>query len=205
MSKDPGGGRRSRREARWPRRSASIASTARHPSGCRPASRNGPLRRGEQLAQPRHVGRRRDGSRRGCQGSASAHSAGSRSMSSGSASTTGPGRPDGRAWKARLMNSGMRLGVVDLRHPFGELAEHAAVVELLERLALERRAPPGRQQDQRRRILDRDVNAGAGVGGAGAARHDADAGLAGELAVRLRHDAAPPSWRQVKVRIEFAS
>ena len=43
------------------------------------------------------------------------------------------------------------------------------------------------EQDQRRRILHRDVDAGRGVGRARAARDEADAGPAGELAVGLRH------------------
>ncbi len=46
----------------------------------------------------------------GWQGKASATTAASVSMSSGSAMTTGPGRPEVATWKARLTISGMRAG-----------------------------------------------------------------------------------------------
>ena len=73
----------------------------------------------------------------GWYGAASATSASSSCASSGSAITTGPGRPEvGRVERARDQ-LGDRSGVVgggdELRH----LAEHARVVELLERLSAE--------------------------------------------------------------------
>ncbi|KAG1318757.1 hypothetical protein G6F63_015069 [Rhizopus arrhizus] len=43
------------------------------------------------------------------------------------------------------------------------------------------------EQDHRRGVLVGGVHADAGVGGARAARHEADAGLAGQLAVGLGH------------------
>src|SRR3546814_18746178 len=76
------------------------------------------------------------------------------------------------------------LGVVDLGHPFGQLAEHAAVVDLLEGLALGHAAADlTDEEDHRRGLLKGAVHAGAGVGGAGAARPEADARPAGALAV----------------------
>jgi hypothetical protein len=78
--------------------------------------------------------------------------------------------------------------IVHLRGPLGQRPEGGAVVELLEGLALAdapRDLPD--EHDHRRRILPGDVNAGRGVGGAGAAGDEADARAAGELAVGLRH------------------
>ena len=69
--------------------------------------------------------------------------------------------------------------IVDLGDPLGDVAEHLAVVDLLERLAAAHLARDlADQQDHRRRVLARDVDAVAGVGGAGAARHHRDAGRA---------------------------
>ena len=52
--------------------------------------------------------------------------------------------------------------VVDLGRPFGDRAEHGAVVELLESLALAHVAPDlADEHDQRRRILPGDVDAWA--------------------------------------------
>ncbi|MNL15555.1 hypothetical protein D3C87_1365460 [compost metagenome] len=80
------------------------------------------------------------------------------------------------------------VGAVDLRHPLGHLPEHPAVVDFLERLALhEIVAHLADKQDHRRGVLERGVHADAGVGGAGAARDKADAGLAGQLAIGLGH------------------
>ena len=81
-------------------------------------------------------------------------------------------------------------GVVDLGRPFRHRAEDGAVVEFLERLALAHAALDlADEQDQRRRILIGDMDAGRGVGGAGPARDEADAGLAGQLAGGLGHHA----------------
>ncbi len=79
-------------------------------------------------------------------------------------------------------------GVVDLRHPFRHRTEHAAEIDLLERLALHLVARDlADEQDHRRGILERGVDADRGVGGTRAARHEADAGPARHLAVGLRH------------------
>jgi hypothetical protein len=81
-----------------------------------------------------------------------------------------------------------RRRLLDLDDPFRHLAEHAAVVELLERLAP---AMPARhlpdEQDQRRRVLVGGMDADRGVGGAGRTGDEADAGAAGELAVGVGH------------------
>ena len=78
--------------------------------------------------------------------------------------------------------------IVDLGRPFGDAAEHRAVIEFLERLALAHVAADlADEHDHRRGILARDVNAGRGIGGARPARDEADAGPAGRLADRFRH------------------
>ncbi|MGY3075625.1 hypothetical protein ACVWZZ_001996 [Bradyrhizobium sp. LM6.10] len=80
------------------------------------------------------------------------------------------------------------VGTIDLDRPFRHGAEHSLVVELLKRLALAHAGVDlADEQDHRRRILHRDVDAVAGVGGAGAAGDEADSGAARELAVGLRH------------------
>ncbi len=78
--------------------------------------------------------------------------------------------------------------ILDLDDPFGHLAEHAAVVDLLEGLAVGGLARHlADQQDHRRRILEAGMQSDAGIGGARPAGHKTDAGLAGQLAVGLRH------------------
>ena len=79
-------------------------------------------------------------------------------------------------------------GDVDLRRPFGDRAEHLAVIDFLKRLAIHHVAADlADQHDHRRRILERGVDADRRMAGAGTARHHADAGLAGQLAVGLGH------------------
>src|SRR3546814_15025853 len=57
-----------------------------------------------------------------------------------------------------------------------------------ERLALGHVAPDlADEEDHRRRILEGDMDAGAGAGRARPARHEADAGPAGQLAIGLCH------------------
>jgi hypothetical protein len=107
-------------------------------------------------------------------------------MSSGSASTTGPAGHGDREGARQVFRDA--LGTVDLRHPFGHLPEHPPVVDLLEGLAVEEVAPDlADEEDHRGRILQGDMEAGAGIGGAGAAGHHADAGAARQLAVRFGH------------------
>ncbi len=100
----------------------------------------------------------------------------------------GPGRPAQAVVYARAMNSGMRSTRSICATHLRKRAEHPAVVDLLERLALllRRRDLPD-EQDQRRRVLERGVHADRRLGRAGPARDHADAGTAGQLAVRLRH------------------
>lgn len=51
--------------------------------------------------------------------------------------------------------------IVDLRHPLGHLAEHAAIVEFLERFAVEHLAADlADQQDHRGAVLHGDMHAG---------------------------------------------
>ena len=84
---------------------------------------------------------------------------------------------------------GDALGAVDLRDPLRHLAVHAAVVDFLERFAVhEVGADLADEQDHRRGILVRGVHADGGVGRPGAARDEADAGLARQLAVGLGHE-----------------
>ena len=78
--------------------------------------------------------------------------------------------------------------IIDLGRPLGHRAEHGAIVELLERVAPAHLAPDlADEQDHRRGILLRDVDAGGRIGGAGSTRHEGDARTPGELADRLRH------------------
>ena len=78
--------------------------------------------------------------------------------------------------------------IVDLGRPFRHGAEHRAVIELLKRLALAHIARNLADKDnQRRRVLPGDMNAGRGIGGAGTAGDEDDARPAGDLADRLRH------------------
>ena len=89
-------------------------------------------------------------------------------MSSGSASTTGPGRPAQRGREGARDVLRDAVGAVDLRDPFRHRPEHAPVVDLLERLALLLVGSDlADEQDQRRRVLERGVHADGGVRRAG--------------------------------------
>ena len=73
--------------------------------------------------------------------------------------------------------------ILDLGHPFGHAAEHLAVVDLLEGVALAAAAVDlAHEQDHRHAVLLGDVHARAGVGGTRPAGDHGDAGPAGELA-----------------------
>ena len=110
------------------------------------------------------------------------------SMSSGSASTTGPGRPAHAVVNARATSSGIRSTRSICATHLAICAEHAAVVDLLERLAfLLIRGDLADEQDQRRRVLERRMHADRGVGRARPAGDEADPGTAGQLAVGLGH------------------
>ena len=80
------------------------------------------------------------------------------------------------------------VGAVDLRRPFGQPAEHADEIDLLERLAAEMGARHlSGQQDHRGRILKGGMNADAGVAGPGTARDQANPRPPGQLAMGLGH------------------
>ena len=131
-------------------------------------------------------------------------------MSSGSASTTGPGTAGGGDVEGARDELGDPVGVVDLLDPLRHRAEHLAVVDLLERLAPQHRPRHlADQEDQRRRVLERGVDAAGGVRRARAARDHADAGPAGELPVGVGHvrgadlvAAGDEADRRVEERVE---
>ena len=75
-----------------------------------------------------------------------------------------------------------------LLHPLGEGPEHAPVIDLLEGLASGEGARNlADQEDHRRRVLKGRVHADRGVARPRSPGYQADARLAGELAVSLRH------------------
>ena len=184
-----GGGRSSRPAARSARRSARSGRAPRRSQPLPPRIANGPLGRAEQLAAARPSRRRRVGLDRLVAAPASATSPLSVSMSSGSAITTGPG-PAARSPRGRRgdTSSGMRAGVVDLRRPFGDPAEEA-------RGSRSPGTPRARAWSRAtwptNRISGvescRRCGCRRGVGRAGPAGDEADAGPAGQLAVGLRH------------------
>jgi len=99
------------------------------------------------------------------------------------------GAPGGRDLERLVEQLGDALGHVDLRHPFGERRVHLAEIDLLKGLAVDLVARHlADQHHHRGRILECGVDADRGVAGAGAARHQQHAGLAGELAVGLGHE-----------------
>jgi hypothetical protein len=94
----------------------------------------------------------------------------------------------GRGGEGTGQELGHALGLVDLGHPFGHLAEHAPVVDLLEGLALGHVAGDlADEQNHRRRVLEGDVHPGGRVGGAGSTGDHADPGTARQLAGRFCH------------------
>ena len=83
---------------------------------------------------------------------------------------------------------GDALDLVDLRDPLRERAEHAPVVELLERLPLGVLARDlADEEDERRPVLERRVHADRRLRRARPTGDEADPGRAGQLPVRLRH------------------
>ncbi len=84
---------------------------------------------------------------------------------------------------------GNAVGAVDLRHPLAQRAEHAAIVDFLERFALDEVvADLADEKNHGRRVLLRRVHADCRIGGARAARDEADARFAGELAIGFGHE-----------------
>ena len=83
---------------------------------------------------------------------------------------------------------GDAAGILDPRRPFGDRAEEGGEVDLLEALAVAVAARDvADEQDHRGRILEGDVDAGAGVGRARAAGDEGDARAPGHLAVGVGH------------------
>ncbi len=104
-----------------------------------------------------------------------------------------PGTAGGRDGKGAGDEFGNSRRIVDFHHPFGQVAEEALVINLLPGLAfLVSASHLANEQDHRRGILHRDMDACRGVGSAGAARDEADAGLAGEPALAIRHHRRAP-------------
>ena len=84
---------------------------------------------------------------------------------------------------------GDAFDAVDLGDPLGHLPEHAAIVDLLERLAVdEAGADLADEQDHRHRVLERRVHADRGIGRPRAARHHHHSRLAGELGIGVGHE-----------------
>ncbi len=126
-------------------------------------------------------------------GAMSGTSASADSTSSGSARTTGPGRPDWATWNARDDVFGQPLGLVHLGRPLGERREHRAEIHLLERLAVAVAARDlAHEEDHRRRILPRHVHPGRGVGGPRPPGDEGDARPPGQLGRRLGHHRRRP-------------
>ncbi len=83
-------------------------------------------------------------------------------------------------------------GIVNLGRPFRHGAEHRAIIEFLKGFALAHIARHlTDENDHRRRILTRDVNARRCIGGARTARDKADARPARRLADGFRHHRRP--------------
>ena len=103
-----------------------------------------------------------------------------------------PHAPGGRHMEGAADELGDALGTVDLCHPLGHLAEHAAEVDLLEGLALDHLAADlADEEDHRGRVLEGDVHAGGGVGGARPTGDEADTGPARQLAIGIGHHRRP--------------
>ena len=146
-----------------------------------------PLRGSKQLGQPVHFrspGPRLDGHegprlRR-------VHAVDQHVLGQGDHDGTRPSRGgDGKGARDQFGNA---AGIVDLDHPFRDRTEEGAEIDLLEGFAV---LYPARhladEQDHRYRILCRNVDAGRGIGRAGPAGDEADAGLSGQPAMTVGH------------------
>ena len=145
------------------------------------------FRLGQHVAQPRHgVGRRARlylliGSAVLDLGALGLHVFGQRQHHR-------PGPARGRRAEGAVDVFGDPRRIVDLAGPFGELAHHPAEIDLLEGFAFGHAARDLADEDDRRRgILARGVDADARIGRPGAAGDEADAGPPGQLAVGFRH------------------
>ena len=113
-------------------------------------------------------------------------------MSSGSATTTGPGRPEQATENARAITSGRRAASSTCVAHLAIGPNTWRIVELLEGLTSGRGARHlADQQDHRRRVLGGGVDPDAGVRGPRSAGDQADPGAAGELPVGLGHVRGP--------------
>ncbi len=148
---------------------------------------HGALGGGQHLGDLSHVGGRDLGAR-GCvrPGILHRHGGGQHVLGQGQhhrAGTAGGGDAEGLGHVF-----GHPLGGIDLRHPFGQRPKHGAIVDLLEGLAIHHvPAHLADEQDHGRAVLLGDVHADGGMAGAGPTGDHADAGLAGQLAIGLRH------------------
>ena len=99
-----------------------------------------------------------------------------------------PGASRGRRAEGAIDVFRYPCRIVDLAGPFGELAHHPTEVDLLEGFAFGHAARDlADEDDHRRGILARGVDADARIGRPGAAGDEADAGPPGQLAVGFRH------------------
>ena len=146
-----------------------------------------PSRSGEQLAQPRHLGRTRACLHRfvGC-GIDRRRGLAQHVFGEHDHHRAGPSGSRQRKRSRRQLRDAGR--VVDLHHPLGHLAVHPAEVELLERPAPKKGARDlADEEDHRRRVLIGRVHADARVGRARTARNETDARPASEFAVGFGH------------------
>ncbi len=102
------------------------------------------------------------------------------------------GTPVHRAMECLAHQFGNARGIVNLHDPFGHLAEHAAIIDFLKCLTLDLIACDLTDEEQHgRRILKSRVHANRCIGGAGAARDEANAGLTRQFAIGLCHIGCP--------------
>ena len=167
------------------RRGAGGGPAAAPQDGDRPL---GPGQQPAQLGHGRGIGR--GGERFGAPAVGHARQVGQHVLGQGQddrAGTAGQGGGEGAV--DELGDAG---GILDLGDPFRHAAEHPAVVDLLEGVALAAAAVDlADEQDHRHAVLLRHVHAGAGVGGTGTAGDHGDAGPAGELAMCRGHHRRP--------------
>ena len=178
------------------------AASARQPPP--PSSRKGRSAVLELRLEARHLaGRRRQ--RRRCEPLCRRlASAVANSTSSGSPSTTGPGRPERAACEGTRHVFGNAFGIADDADPVGDAAEHGFKIDLLEGAA----ALVG-ALDQCRPAAPWAWRPGAlhstplaALVAPGARVTKATPGSPVSLPVASAIIAAPPSWRQTMVRIE---
>ena len=163
-----------------------VADRPRRPRAA-PEQHQRPTRSGEQLAQPRHLGRPRACLHRfvGC-GVDRRRGLAQHVFREHDHHRAGPSGSRQRKCSRRQLRDAGR--VVDLHHPLGHLAVHSAEVELLERPAPKKGARDlSDEEDHRRRVLIGRVHADARVGRARTARNETDARPASEFAVGFGH------------------